>query len=504
MRKDDFAALVAQFEGLGTEATETVEYLKGLKTKNGDNFSFDETLPNVPSNISEILARIHAVCAIVDSLPSNFDPVLVPAASLANLQSAATQVQEALRQFRSFFESYFVNADSVMQLATSAGVLRLANGQAPNFKSQSTTLYNAVEGLLTAYVQSLPFLRPTKSTFRFYSAVGTLAALIGDARNQLERVEDAEGRLSGVRVEVEDQVSRLNELVDGATARYNEIENGATLVEERAARAERSIEIITKAKETADDLSASIVSFKPTLEAASGSLENQREESDRLKLILSRKIEEADAHLRSINDLVTKANQMLVGATNAGLAGHYRDILDKIGDELKSARTSFVIGIVFLTISLMPLLALLLYPVFGPLLTIWRPDLNETFSNIASGASSDGWQFVGNIVARLVLLLPAAWFVRFAAIRFASLFRLREHYRYKYSMAMSVEGFKQQASAYSEEIAALVLSELAFNPTDKLQASKHMNEGRIPNPLVQRLVSFLERRAEKHLNEKGS
>ncbi len=47
-------------------------------------------------------------------------------------------------------------------------------------------------------------------------------------------------------------------------------------------------------------------------------------------------------------------------------------------------------------------------------------------------------------------------------------------------MAVAVEGFKQQAPQYEQEIAALVLEQLAFNPADKLLPSKDIREGKAP------------------------
>ena len=72
------------------------------------------------------------------------------------------------------------------------------------------------------------------------------------------------------------------------------------------------------------------------------------------------------------------------------------------------------------------------------------------------------------------------------------MFKLREHYSYKYSMAASVEGFKKEAVKYGEEIAATVFTELTFNPADKLD-HKELENHRPPNPILDRLLQMLQR-----------
>lgn len=61
-------------------------------------------------------------------------------------------------------------------------------------------------------------------------------------------------------------------------------------------------------------------------------------------------------------------------------------------------------------------------------------------------------------------------------------------------MAVSVEGFKKQAAGYEDEIAALVLEQLAFNPADKLIPSKDMAEGKVPHPILNFLMAKIEKR----------
>lgn len=127
-------------------------------------------------------------------------------------------------------------------------------------------------------------------------------------------------------------------------------------------------------------------------------------------------------------------------------------------------------------------------PILTPFLQIRFPEFASVAPALDTQGEMSGWQYLGQVLARFIILLPAAWLVSFAAIRHSSLFRLREHYAYKYSMAVSVEGFRKQATGYESEIAALVLEQLAFNPADKLTPSKDIPEGKVPHPLLNILV----------------
>lgn len=63
-------------------------------------------------------------------------------------------------------------------------------------------------------------------------------------------------------------------------------------------------------------------------------------------------------------------------------------------------------------------------------------------------------------------------------------------------MAVSVEGFKKEAQDYEQEIAVLVLEQLAFNPADKLATSKDGQECKSPNPIMQFVLDKIKQKTE--------
>jgi hypothetical protein len=85
-------------------------------------------------------------------------------------------------------------------------------------------------------------------------------------------------------------------------------------------------------------------------------------------------------------------------------------------------------------------------------------------------------------------MIPAAWYAKFRATEYSTLFKLRELYAHKYSLAKSVDGFKKQAPEYADEIAATTYGQLTENPTKHLDV-KEMEKH--PSPLVEVLLQKL-------------
>ncbi|SDG02960.1 hypothetical protein SAMN05216337_11087 [Bradyrhizobium brasilense] len=81
------------------------------------------------------------------------------------------------------------------------------------------------------------------------------------------------------------------------------------------------------------------------------------------------------------------------------------------------------------------------------------------------------------------------WLVRFAGARHERLFRLRQHYAYKFSVASSVEGFKKQAPELEQGIAATAFYELTFNPATRMDVNS--TDSRYPNPAMEWIMKKL-------------
>ncbi|MGN8547521.1 hypothetical protein ACQPTN_23190 [Bradyrhizobium sp. 13971] len=160
------------------------------------------------------------------------------------------------------------------------------------------------------------------------------------------------------------------------------------------------------------------------------------------------------------------------------LAGSLSKRLIEITKEVSRARVAYYFSIFLLICATAPI-AFDIIPreLLGPLLKKLSAGYIEIAASSEKGSQPD---LIGHVIARALLLVPALLLVRFAAARHERLFRLREHYAYKYSIASSVEGFKQQSpEQYKDYVALIAFNELTFNPATQMEAkgseTKHLN-----------------------------
>jgi hypothetical protein len=137
---------------------------------------------------------------------------------------------------------------------------------------------------------------------------------------------------------------------------------------------------------------------------------------------------------------------------------------------------------------------LYVFPGLQALLKVLIPNATDIIvSKIAEQHNTP--DVLAQIAARALLLIPGIWLVRFAGARHERLFRLREHYAYKYSIASSVEGFKKQAPDMEQAIAATAFYELTFNPATRMDSTS--TEARYPNPAMEWVMKKLGSKSEQ-------
>ena len=268
--------------------------------------------------------------------------------------------------------------------------------------------------------------------------------------------------------------------------------------------ASKATEILTSIQKTqtaADELSESVEAYQTTfeqfqtkLDARNNDYTNKKAAFEKLKTML-------DEEGERIEKLSNQADDMLKGATNAGLAGSYSNKQIDVEKEIRKARTTYYISI--------GLLVFLTLPIF--IYSFPKEYVVEFFQHIlglkaptmlARDTTQTDYQQFLNFIGRAVFLIPGLMFVRFASTRHAQLFRLREDYAYKYSIASSVDGFMKQAKAYSDDIAAACYYELTYNPAEHMDGKA--DDARMLNPLFERMMSRLEARIVKHKAKSGN
>jgi len=274
--------------------------------------------------------------------------------------------------------------------------------------------------------------------------------------------------------------------------------------------AQRILEQVEKDRRTVDEDTAKATAAAATIEAVRAqaatletSVSNYQAQFDGFQEELDRReasirhgdqaVKDLQAKLTAkesaITSLTAKAEEMLGGATTAGLASAYKAQADAVDIQLTNARRWYYGAIVLLVVSVAVALNLL-----APF-HVTLPSLPTLDSKTPTGTIAV--QALSALGSRGLLVLPALLLAGFTAHRHSTLFRLREEYSHKYAAAASVQGFKLQAPSFDEQIAAAVFAELLKNPAAAMDGHSHARtNGFVDRLLMPRIQEALKRAAQ--------
>lgn len=260
------------------------------------------------------------------------------------------------------------------------------------------------------------------------------------------------------------------------------IEAAASRINDTVHKALHSNEIINDILTRSDDLDKQIQSasfelskFKSEMTSSEATIEKLIRESQNLQ-------QSSEKIHSNVKTLLHSSEQLLAGATNSALAASFKEIMDITNTELEKSRKHFFLSIIFLFISTLPLVAHII-------ITSIHNISPEFFENsIIEGFAKSGLH-ISSLIAYIAMIYPGIWASRFTSSRHADLFRIREDYAYKYSIAKGVDGYKKQAPRYADEITAATFKEISFNPADNMVGYKKCSTH--PNPILNKIIARL-------------
>lgn len=344
---------------------------------------------------------------------------------------------------------------------------------------------NHSDAVVAKYLPLLPVLNSPEYP-DFSSAVSQLSSIIEQSAKhiaELDQLEiDAKLKRGTVAQNAQEAATDRNTIGDLLTD-INKDRDEVTRSKETANNQVVETEtVVTKAGE----LRTAVDTYKGQFDAYQQSLDERESGLNGAQTKLDGLVDQATEHDRHISQTIEKAESMIAGATNAGLATTFSSQHSDLDNELRKARWGFYVSIALLAISAIPIAAFV-FPGLAETVGLPTSQSPDQSGNVAFN--------LNDLLSRAILLLPFAWLAKFMASRHATLFRLREHYAYKYSMAMSVEGFKQQAPKFEDEVAMGTFTGLSFNPAN-LMDSKNLEETH-PNPVIEWVMKKL------GINERG-
>lgn len=473
--------LVEKFSNLAKLRSATLEQLQEIKGANETQFDLSKTAPGVERSLAEIDTRVIAICETASAIESDTETLLVPQAFTNGLIKPLDQLTA---QYQSIADN-LTNIDSNEgpgNLDPDALTLQSKNGQVnlqlgPIFQH----IWNHSESVLAALYPLLNLLR-SEGQPDFAAALHAFSTAMEQVHEQRSKLAVLAKAAQADQKKITDLQVQSGPLRDEIERLKTESEKDRKTLAEYTSEGTQSITSIRATNEQAEQLKAAVDNYRPAfdnfqkqLDARQETFQTGKQQQDDLIA----KLKEIETETKRLTE---QAEAMLTGATVAGLAGSFGELRDKISDELRGARWVFYFAIFLLFLSVMPLVA---YVVPG-LASFFGLEPGQISSPSTEARTME---FFGQIVVRALLLLPAAWFAKFAATRHAVLFRLKEHYAYKYSVAASVEGFKQQAEPFKDGIAAATFFELTFNPAERMEAKSH--EERHPNPVMEWVMKKL-------------
>lgn len=495
MRKTKIDEISLKTKDLASTANELLELFNDEGVSGKQNFDVSKKIHGTDISYADCVSRIINISEIADKFGKSKHLLMVPINRITNFQDRIDETQKHLDDLGNQFRRVVENGDRLKSFNYDNFHIQTSNGQNHDFRAYFRNVSDSTEALLDAFYQVLTVLRPSRSTYSFQAAANSLSTLIEGSSEQIrklyednEALKQAVAAASGQVLAAETEAKKAKEAAEETNRTKDESAKDRKTIGEYLAVSTEKKAAIETAHSEASSLEDEVEEYRDKFASFDRQLEGRNQEFESGKSRLEDLFESFKGQKSSVDNLIADSESMLKGATVAGLASSFSEAHRKLGGQLMWARISFYVGIFFLFVSAIPLMLYVFLPMLSPFLQISYPALADAVPVLDAQAEVSGWQYLGQVLARFIILLPAAWLVSFSAIRHSSLFRLREHYAYKYSMAVSVEGFRKQAVGYESEITALVLEQLAFNPADKLTPSKDIPEGKVPHPLLDILV----------------
>lgn len=461
--------LLVTCEDLAALHSANFERIRAIEGTGGAKFDLTQPVSGTSNSLSKIDDRAILLIDLVFGLRKIDDFRLVPMNHLSSLQQSLVKITESETELRKALDEIDQNGGPGDIQAENYTLTSMNGAAAFALGKIGKQIDNQIDTALTHFhTASIPL--KGESYYDFTRAMR-------DASEQISYLRQLGDNAETLRRQAEHQTAQIQNLSEQATKSREEVDrlrseaaaDRKSITDYVGETAER-VKAIEASSNQARELQTSVEAYETQFQKFQALLDEREKTFADNKAKLEDLIERSTIFDEQIERRSEASEKMLEGATVAGLAGSFGKKRNELATELDKSRNAFYFAIAVLFISVLPLM---LY-VFGIGVAVEERSIGE---------------FLGQALARLILLLPAAWLTTFAAVRHAALFRLKEHYEFKQSIAMSVEGFKQQAEEHEQQIAAATFFELTFNPADRLD--KKTLEHRAPNPIMAYLLEKL-------------
>ncbi|MEX2650091.1 MAG: hypothetical protein WD673_13860 [Alphaproteobacteria bacterium] len=483
----DFPALIRKHhETLVSAIAQLRDSSTVLRDSKNEPLSLERELSNDLPSINGIFDRLYATAELVRLVTSTTPTPLTPTKHITSLADAVVGLQNILLDISNDF-SELKNRGGVKNFDDPPDILTSVSGDynmpiVQKFYQLALQIddvqifSHSLTHLLAPHAQEDTTLFSVLSIFTKYETE-MRQKIAGNLEEVLSELSQARGEIQEIRVAINDNAKEVKTDLDLATSSLGEINRLKSETEiarksttEYESEATAKIALLREVTADAENLRVQVVNYKAQFLSFQDELERHLKKLGDVEIEQKARSDALNSSAKRIRDLVEQAEQMLSGATTAGLASSFGARKKELTAELKKSIWMFYVSIFILLITAMPLfLYVLNFDSIGIVAQIIGIDAEAIRAYSKDRPIESDIQSLSELLVRAALLVPGVWLAQFTARRQARLFKLREHYSFKYSIASSVDGFKRQVGQHAEDVVAKTFNELMFNPAERME-----------------------------------
>lgn len=490
MDSTQLAMITERSEQLREKWRELFEIILSIESSDGQKFDTTLPIPNLGISVDDL--NIHIETIFSEARSFSKAPVksflLAPPLASRRLQDSLEKTSSAIEEFLESLKKSLKSLNAETFQGTVAHPSQSNRQLSVNFVEKFSAIARYLD---EAFVRSAQLKVVTGSSSResnFDTLIDSIRNAEKHARQYFSDLQEKETAIQSMLNNASSSSQEIESIERKLTKMYQSCVEINQTFEETSEELSGTVDTISNTSKTASELKQQVIAYQGEFEQFQVSIDTHKESLLQGQREQERLLNEISEIENQITEKNNQASNMLANATVAGLAASFGATRDNLNKELTWARRVFY-GSIFV-----------LFMLSVPMILYVIPGLTIGGSMYENGSSGFG-EIVSQLFARATILLPGILFVAFASRRHSSLFRLREHYVYKYNMAASVEGFKQQAPEISGAIAGTTFYELlTHNPADTMDGgrkSPHNNSRQAEgNPLAEAVKRFLSKNEE--------
>ncbi len=475
------------------EAHPFQEAWKSLKASLDETKVDDET---VMTSVQEV-ARLRKVVSYIDGIINGIDPELVPLTTWDNFNSQTVACTSQIGNYNSNKNIAHINKanEHVDNLLTYVRPYMIVEGDISKALQESIKRYTETveeygSGIRENTDEIIAKIRNYKEQGdALFEDIENTNKSVGDYKTELFGNDDDE---SGVKQDIEQLVEGITEKHEKIGEFYEEllVGDGEELSTKQSVL--KAKEAVEGEKEKIEELLGSVESEVKELDRFHTKIFGEKNDDDELEGGLSEDLDklmgsmdkfekEQKLKYKALNEQI---EELLPGATSAGLASAYKEMKETFGEPIKRASRLFYWSIA-------GLVALSLFVAIDSI----------GLDGIRLIETGDWPNIFKGLVNKLPYYVPIVWLAFYATRRRSEYQRLQQEYAHKESLAKSYNSYKQQIldlgdddKAMQKEFIMKAVDAIAYNASKTLDG-KHGDKMPIHD--------MIEKTVERILKTKG-